>query len=476
MAAADQDRKVEELTSIIREIQDRVRARYPSGPVGEVQVPLPDLLPVLHARDAAEAKVASIGSVNPRPSGPLNALIQFVKRQIARSLGWFVRDQIDYNRALIACVDAMLEAFNENNRLTKAFATRMEENFRELKKEAEMLRWEATELKDIRVHWISWREEWQHKLATNEMQFLRSIADIQAQMLQRALTMEDNFRDTTRKQHTEFTLAMEKGIREAQDLLYRDFEKVRLEYEGLIHHELRAIRQKAFASSAPAGTSAAMPPMTPGEIPFDYARFADKFRGPEEYVRTNQQLYVPYFRECGEVLDVGCGRGEFLEVMREAGVKARGIDLDPESVATCKAKGFDAEVADLFTYLDSLPEASLDGIFCSQVVEHLAPERVPVFVKLAAARLRQGGVLAVETPNPECLAIFATHFYLDPTHTRPIPPALMAFYFEEFGIGRIEVKRLSPAVESMPELASLPQEFRDKFFGSLDYGIVGRKI
>ena len=474
MAAADQQRKVEELTSIIREIQDRVRARYPSGPIGEVHVPLPDLLPVLHARDAAEAKVASIGSVNPRPSGPLNGIIQFFKRQIARSLGWFVRDQVDFNRAVIACVEALLEAFNENNRLTKSFAIRMEENFRELKKEAEMLRWESTELKDIRVHWLSWREEWQHKLSTNEMQFLRSIADIQAQMLQRSLTMEDNFRETTRAQHTEFTLAMAKGIREAQDLLYKDLEKVRLEYEGLIHHELRVLRQKAFTSRPE--SPATVPTLVPGEIPFDYARFADKFRGPEEYVRNNVQVYVPYFRECTEVLDIGCGRGEFLEVMRDAGVKARGIDLDPESVAACKAKGLEAEVADLFAYLDAAPEASLDGIFCSQVVEHLPPERIPLFVKLASTRLRQGGVLAVETPNPECLAIFATHFYLDPTHTRPIPPALMAFYFEEFGIGRIEIKRLSPAVETMPELVALPQEFRDRFFGALDYGIVGRKI
>jgi len=123
-----------------------------------------------------------------------------------------------------------------------------------------------------------------------------------------------------------------------------------------------------------------------------------------------------------------------------------------------------------------LPEGALDGIFCSQVVEHLPPERLPEMIKLCARSLSRNGAIAIETPNPECLAIFATHFYLDPTHTRPVPHPLLAFYLEEFGIGNIEVKRLSPAVESMASLQSLPEDFRDAFFGSLDYAITGRKL
>jgi len=97
-------------------------------------------------------------------------------------------------------------------------------------------------------------------------------------------------------------------------------------------------------------------------------------------------------------------------------------------------------------------------------------------IRLAASRLDRGGVLAIETPNPECLAIFASHFYLDPTHTRPVPHALLSFYMEEFGMGSIEVHRRSPAVESMPALASLPEDFRAAFFGGLDYAIIGRKL
>ena len=211
-------------------------------------------------------------------------------------------------------------------------------------------------------------------------------------------------------------------------------------------------------------------------LPFDYGRFAERFRGAEEYVKAGQQFYLPYFAGSQNVLDIGCGRGEFLEMMREAGVPARGIDLSEESVATCLHKGLDAETADLFLYLADLPEASLDGIFCSQVVEHLPPARLPEMLRLCASRLARNGVIAIETPNPECLAIFATHFYLDPTHQRPVPHPLLAFYLEEFGVGSIEVRRLAPAVESMPSLASLPDDFREAFFGALDYAILGRKL
>jgi O-antigen chain-terminating methyltransferase len=158
------------------------------------------------------------------------------------------------------------------------------------------------------------------------------------------------------------------------------------------------------------------------------------------------------------------------------GVPAKGIDLGAESVAMCRDKSLDAEVADLFTYPPLQAAGEFDGIFASQLVEHLEPAKLPEMIRLCAAGLRRGGVLALETPNPDCLAIFATYFYLDPTHTRPVPRQLLEFYMEESGIGSIEVHEISPAVESIPELAELPESLRKRFFGGLDYAIVGRKL
>ena len=456
------DLKAQELEAIIREIRDRVRARHPEGESAGLSVPLPDLLPILHARDAAEAKVASIGSVNPRPPGPLNSTIQWAKRQIARALGWFVRDQVDFNRAILSAIEATLESLNEVNRSLAALGGRLADG---------ELRAEAAELKEIRVHWLRWREEWEKKLLSNEIHFLRSVADLQASTEQRLITMDSRYRESLAAQHGEFDRAMREGIASVQKQFWADLERIRLEYEKLIHTELRVIRQKALvAPPLPLASS-------PAEAPsFDYARFADRFRGTEEYVKNSQRLYLPIFEAKSAVLDIGCGRGEFLDLMKEAGIPARGIDLDAESVALCRSKGHEAEVADLFVYLSDQPDAAFDGIFAAQVVEHLPPESLPHMIELCAVKLQRGGLLVLETPNPECLAIFATHFYLDPTHTRPVPPSLMVFYFEEFGLGGIEVRRLSPAIESMPSLAELPEGFREVFFGGLDYAIIGHKL
>lgn len=424
-----------ELLAILREVREKVQARHPQGE--SAGVPLPDLMPLVHARDAALGKVAAIGIVNPRKGGPLNALVQAWKRMVSRVLDWHIREQVTFNRKIVECVDAVIEGLNETNRAISELAVH-DAN-------------QAVYLEQV-------RRGSEDRLEEVEVRFLRAVADFQAAL-----------QHTTGTQHREFSAALQKAA-----------EKMRLETDHLIHSELRLIRQRM---AAPAGqpepaASAAPAQAVPGahKLNFDYGRFAERFRGAEEYVKAGQRVYLADFTGRKNVVDLGCGRGEFLEMMREAGVAARGIDSSAESVALCREKGLTAEVADLFTWLAQQPEGSLDGIFCSQVVEHLPPERLPEMIKLAASRLARGGVIAIETPNPECLAIFATHFYLDPTHTRPVPHPLLMFYLEEFGVGAIEVRRLSPALETMPALASLPAEFREAFFGGLDYAVVGRKL
>lgn len=465
MAAADNpapDPKVAELSALIAEIRERVRARHPEAGEGSIRVP--DLLPILHARDAAYSKVASIGSVNPRRGGPLNTVIQALKRAVARALDWHVRDQVEFNRAAVSSLEAILEAMNENNRALRDLAGRIA-----------ALHPLAEQVHDTEAQWKAWRGEWERKLVVNEAQFLRSVADLQAAFHQRVTLAEANFRDVTNAQHTDFTAALDRATLDIQKRLWADLERIRIEYETVIHAELRVVRQRAaLLAPEPAPTAPGSAPRA--EPRYDAMKFADKFRGPEEYVREGQRYYVEKFRGCANVLDIGCGRGEFLELMREAGIPARGIELSDELVALCRRKGLDAEKADLFTYLNSLPDQSLDGIFTAQVVEHLPPELLPELVRSAHRTLRRQGVLVIETPNPESLAIFATHFYLDPTHTRPIPPALLAFYVEEQGFGQIEIRRFAPARQSIPELAALPDNVAERLFGSLDYAVIARRL
>jgi O-antigen chain-terminating methyltransferase len=528
-----------ELIAILREVRERVRARYPEGTAGDARIPLPDLEPLVRARDAALGKVAAIGAVNPRRGGPLNWLVQGWKRFVARLLDWHVREQVVFNRRAVDAVDAIIETLVESNRalataggaiaeLTRELeaaktefrdglqardgvlfqlhdhmaaverlAAEGRENFDRLSLQMKdiaahwsewRLGWDhklaqreadgeklIAEFGDIRKHWSEWRVGWEHKLATNEIQFLRSVADLQAAFGHRADLMDANYRDTVRAQHADFTAALAQANLEIQNRLLADMERVKLEYERLIHAELRLIRQRlqpAAGDGAPPllAAPAAVPPI------LDYAWFAERFRGPQALIKASQRSYVPYFAGKREVLDIGCGRGEFLELMREAGISAAGIDSSSECVAACREKGLAAQAGDLFEYLGSLPEESLDGIFCAQVVEHLPPGRLPEMIRLCAARLERGGVLVIETPNPACLAIFATYFYLDPTHVRPVPLPLLEFYFGENGLGVLAAPRSSPAIETMPALASLPKDFQEQFFGALDYAIVGTKL
>jgi len=480
--------KIEELNAIIQAVRDRVRVRYPepdgrngnaaadSGSrYGSIRVPIADLMPVVHARDAAQAKIAAIGSVNPRAGGPVNRVIQAVKKAIARALQWFVRDQIAFNREMVSAIEAVMEALNDHNRALVSLAGHASEQSDRLTEHGNRLTEETRELKDMRGHWHELRADWDRKVATNEIQFLRSVADLQGAFQHRSTLMESNFRELVKAQHTDFLGALDRANLDIQKQLWRDMEKIRQEYERMIHNELRVVRQRIRGFANPADNGAAEPATTEPPFSFDYGRFEERFRGTEEYVRRNIEFYKPYFAECENVLDIGCGRGEFLKLMRDSGVAARGIDLSAECVAQCRQNGLNAETADLFSYL-AQTEQEFDGIFSSQVVEHLDPRRLPETIGLCAAKLRRGGLLAIETPNPECLAIFATHFYLDPTHTRPIPHPLMVFYMEEAGFGLIEVHELSQAVDSVPELAELPETFRKRFFGGLDYAIVGRKL
>jgi len=453
-----------------------VSARYPepgktsangtsgAGDASPIRVAIADLMPIVHARDAAQAKIAAIGSVNPRAGGLANRIIQGIKKTIARGLRWFVRDQLVFNREIVAGLEAVTEALNEHNRALLQIASH-----------ANSLNRQTGHLRDLEQHWIQWRTDWEGRLAANEIQFLRSVADLQGAFQHRVTLMESNFRGIVQAQHEDYKGALDRYGVDIQKRLWTDLQNIRREYDRLIHDELRIIRMRSPANAASQPAPVPVVPAIPASPALDYTRFAYRFRGTEEDVRRNHEIYKPYFADRQDVLDIGCGRGEFLEFMRDLGVRARGIDLGEESVTQCRGKGLDAEVADLFPYLEAQQEGEFDAIFSSQVVEHLDAARLPVMIRLCAGRLRRGGILAIETPNPECLAIFATYFYLDPTHVRPVPRPLLEFYLRENGMEPQAALKLAPAVEMAPALATLPAEFREAFFGAMDYAVIGRK-
>jgi SAM-dependent methyltransferase len=156
-----------------------------------------------------------------------------------------------------------------------------------------------------------------------------------------------------------------------------------------------------------------------------YRGFEDIFRGSEEFIRERQRVYLQSIGGREPVLDVGCGRGEFLDLLREAGIEARGVDIDEGMVEHCRQKGHDVELAEANEYLEGQPDDSLGAIFAAQVIEHMPYEALVRFFELAVAKLAPGGVFIAETVNPHSIPALKA-FWVDPTHRNPIFPEVAA--------------------------------------------------
>jgi 2-polyprenyl-3-methyl-5-hydroxy-6-metoxy-1,4-benzoquinol methylase len=242
--------------------------------------------------------------------------------------------------------------------------------------------------------------------------------------------------------------------------------------------------RRAETKTAEAKPAPALPELDPE---FDYAGLEERLRGSEEEIKDRQRIYLQYFEGRDNIVDIGCGRGEFLELLRERGIKARGVDLDFDMVLLCREKGLEVIMDDAFAYLGTLADDSVGGIFAAQVIEHLHPQRIIELVKLCHRKIAPDGVLILETPNPKCLMVFADTFYKDPSHVQPAHPDTMQFLFEATGFHDVELKFLS-AVDPFMRVPSLhvPGVDVDRFnqgierlnsllFGFLDYAVIGRK-
>jgi O-antigen chain-terminating methyltransferase len=175
------------------------------------------------------------------------------------------------------------------------------------------------------------------------------------------------------------------------------------------------------------------------------------FRGTDEELRQRMQIYLPVFAErraqVGEdacVLDIGCGRGTLLGLLKEAGVPARGVEVSEEMVSLCQEQGLDVVQGDGLRHLASLPDGSLLGVAALHVVEHLPAAALIEFVKLCHQKIHRGGALVLETPNPSNLLTGASEFHMDITHLRPIHPLALAHLVESLGFVDVETRYLHP--------------------------------
>jgi O-antigen chain-terminating methyltransferase len=199
----------------------------------------------------------------------------------------------------------------------------------------------------------------------------------------------------------------------------------------------------------------------------DYFAFESKLRGQTESVKERQRVYVGDFRDATPVLDVGCGRGELLALLRDAGIEARGIDADADMVAYARGEGLDVEQADALSYLESLDDGSLGGIFMGQVVEHLPAGLLVRVLALCAQKLRKGGLLVAETINP-LSPLALRNYFADLTHAQPLVPETLELLARQSGFTSVETRFLN----APPQGDGVAREVADILFAPLDYAIL----
>lgn len=199
-----------------------------------------------------------------------------------------------------------------------------------------------------------------------------------------------------------------------------------------------------------AGAASALPGAGPlGALDsHKYVGFEDQFRGTPEDIRARQSAYLPILQGAADVLDIGCGRGEFLALLREQGISARGIDLNAAMVGVCRDQGLEATVADALTYLRAQPDNSLGGLVAAQVIEHLEPGYLMAFLDAALDTLRPGAPIILETINPTSWVAFFDSYLRDFTHVRPIHPETLQYLLIAAGFQHVEIKYSAPYPEA----------------------------
>jgi SAM-dependent methyltransferase len=213
-----------------------------------------------------------------------------------------------------------------------------------------------------------------------------------------------------------------------------------------------------------------------------YVALEDQFRGSQEEIMARLKVYLPRMADAkigsqdSPILDIGCGRGEWLELLRDAGYVARGLDSNRVMLDQCKTRELDVIEGDALTYLTSQPDASLGAVTGFHLIEHLPFPVLMNVIEETIRVLKPGGLVLFETPNPQNVLVGTHNFYIDPSHIKPLPSALVKFMLEHCGLEQVDILNLHPYDESF-KLSGSPvaERFNEYFYGSQDYAVIGYK-
>jgi len=199
--------------------------------------------------------------------------------------------------------------------------------------------------------------------------------------------------------------------------------------------------------------------------PYQYSDFEKRFRGSMEQIEENLKKYVPYFKNSSNVLDIGCGRGEFVSILNKNGINASGIDISDSMLREASENGLKCSKSDALEYLKNKKDESIGGIFASQVIEHFEPEYLKEIIRESFRVLIPNSPVILETINPLSLFALTNIYFLDITHQKPLHPEFMRYMFESTGFSKVEILYSEPLHDHFLEEIS-PEEKIGKTFNS----------
>ncbi|MEO8259445.1 MAG: class I SAM-dependent methyltransferase [Acidobacteriota bacterium] len=261
----------------------------------------------------------------------------------------------------------------------------------------------------------------------------------------------------------------------------------------------RELERRPASGSGAAASAASQSAAAAFTAPVDsltYVGFEDRFRGSQDEIRTRVEDYLPILASASDVLDVGCGRGELLDLLRQHGVRARGVDVNDAMVELCRARGLEVDRDEALRYLERQPDGSIGGLIAIQVVEHFAPAYLLRVLETAHHKMRPGAPLVLETINPACWMAFFECYLRDVTHRQALHPDTLRYLVQTSGFTNVDVQFRSPISEADrlarisgaaeptddPRLAALvtavnahADTLNARLFSSMDYAVIARR-
>lgn len=290
-----------------------------------------------------------------------------------------------------------------------------------------------------------------------------------AQIAQLQLVEEHNELQSKKVRQIELTLKEQSSLLEETERRMREL-SIRVAYQD----------QQLKMLSSPVSTSTCE--VYPDNFDQFYLEFENKFRGSMDDIKSRLRVYLPYVQQTiqetklNRVLDIGCGRGEWLELLREQNISGIGVDMNVDMVEKCQIRGLDAWCGDAVAYLRALPQSSVSVITGFHIIEHLPFPAMIAMIDAAFNALTENGIVIFETPNPENLSVGACSFYYDPTHLNPIVPGFAEFAVLQRGFRAAEIVRLHPRDnEKLVDTSEVAQRLNELVYGAQDFAVIAKK-